>query len=1162
MKNFKRVLAFVLILTMCLSLGITAYAAPGKGNSGRNQAGQNKAPVTVEFVIDPYEALVEVYAKDTGEEFLPNEDGTFSLAAGEYCYVVSAEEFYAAEGEFVVPQQKEAFVVEVALEAVPVEEPAEEPAEEGTIELSGEGVIEPEEEELTDVEPDYIYVGNFVRNDKKNATPVTTDPLNTNKKITPNGDGTYKVSLSVTGKVEQESHVEATSANVILIIDISSSMKEDVSSTSSQMRIDAVRDAAEILISAMPVEAKVDMAMMTFGGTVHTRQNWTTLDTEAKKTAMINNLPTVDDLETGTNWPDVLEDVKTVADARKTSGDTDDTYIIFLTDGGPSRPALNGHSHGSGGTKDINDSCITESLTNATAIVDAGYILYGIYANEVITSGNNRTTPYYRVGGRTYYTSYSDDLAYLIGESGAKGYYNASDADSLKSVFEALAKEITSNIGYNNVEIDDGVTDMSHMSVSVSAEGATGFEYFKNGAAWSDAPEATVENGTVKWNLGSAPLEDGVVYTVTFDVWPSQESYDLIADLNNAADPQAAYDALDDDVKAQIGGTASTGYYLKTNTSLTTSYTYNGNDYEYTATPTPNGTMALVAEPISLMKVWPENMLDDYGEAVYRDEEGNELTASSITLTLNKDGVKYLDVTVDKDHSWTKDDIFISCGVIASGVVKEPGHDYEVVEPAEFSYYWDLIAYIYHPMVINGVPTVLVRDDKATGTEGTDYYTLKGSDGSNHKYVLGPNGSDTLSASNYRRSNLNLTKVIDDACDVADTSYFTYKVKVTDANSTDGRVWFSAYSGGMVMEDWVISGAEKEIKNDNPTGYWYATNGAEITFKIQAGWNVRFLNLYHDSTFSFEETEMGEGFTLNKVEGSAKHAFVDKTITKWYDVEGAVITGTIVEPNNSYTVTYTNDYTTFFYVYHSSDNTIEKIANTDTRVSKDMTFDIVAETKTGTLYGGYYKDYSKAGMEDAEIIAAKYSDDGWFTDSAGTAYDATKANIWKSADAYTDLGTKMPVKANTVYYLKEVPNGYIRPYVHYTYDDVAEGKPLKKLYIITATDDTNYKSVGYIVDPDKTDAKTKSLVITIKKPSGEIDATLTAKSVFKEKYSVTRGYLYWDDSTSVLLGKASFTYQPCWTTLDGVLVKGVMVRTLTGMNGGANDIAASDVADS
>ncbi len=127
-----------------------------------------------------------------------------------------------------------------------------------------------------------------------------------------------------------------------------------------------------------------------------------------------------------------------------------------------------------------------------------------------------------------------------------------------------------------------------------------------------------------------------------------------------------------------------------------------------------------------------------------------------------------------------------------------------------------------------------------------------------------------------------------------------------------------------------------------------------------------------------------------------------------------------------------------------------------------------------------------------------------------------------------------------------------------------EAKLLKKLYIITVTDDTNYDFAGYILKPAETgtSAPNKSLLISVKKSDGTIDATLTAKSIYGSKeyhgetVSLTRGYLYWDDITAKI--GTAFTYQPCWNTKDQVLVKGVTVRTVNGKTS-AKDIAVEDV---
>lgn len=257
-----------------------------------------------------------------------------------------------------------------------------------------------------------------------------------------------------------------------------------------------------------------------------------------------------------------------------------------------------------------------------------------------------------------------------------------------------------------------------------------------------------------------------------------------------------------------------------------------------------------------------------------------------------------------------------------------------------------------------------------------------------------------------------------------------------------------------------------------------------------------------------------------------------------------------------------------FYVYHSSDCGVDKYPYTNAAVklqsddymnggaSTSAEIDLVSLVKDGYLYGGYYKTYAGANAKDVvgaralhyTVSGAGAADQKAEAADPGIPYDASKANVWKAANAYTDArGDEMSPKPDYVYYLKEVPDGYIRPYIHFTYDDYDPEKPLKSLYIITATDDTNYNGAGYIVlpaDPETQTGGNKALIFSIKKSDGTTAATLTAKSVFSPKYSsVKRGYLYWVNASD-LIGGASFKYQPCWTTLDGILVKGITARTI------------------
>ena len=429
-----------------------------------------------------------------------------------------------------------------------------------------------------------------------------------------------------------------------------------------------------------------------------------------------------------------------------------------------------------------------------------------------------------------------------------------------------------------------------------------------------------------------------------------------------------------------------------------------------------------------------------------------------------------------------------------------------------------------------------------------------------------------------------------------------YRVFSEPSFDDDGNLTYGSQLRGAILEESspnasLANGIYATIANDVTT----------ITLTMPANGEIRLVNLPTNTKYTVKEIlDPAGSYTYAATESKIKKS--DTETTDGVITTDNTVSGTVAG-NTAAIETYYN-WAASFYVYHSASNKIEKISFADERVKGtydseagyEYSFNIVEETgRNGKdsavtavptkeedtilnyyfsgdyLYGGYYKAYSGAKLTDDQITGkaasgkAEYTD-GWAEDTGATPYDAKKSNVWKAAEVYSDsvtttgggTGTEMTPVVDTVYYLKEVPNGYIRPYIHYTYDDYDPAKPLKKLYIITATDDTIYDFAGYILKPAETGTKapTTSLMISVKKPDGTLDATLTAKSIYGSKtyhgetVSLTRGYLYWDD-ISGKIGE-EFTYQPCWNTKDKVLVKGVSVRTVNGKTS-ATDIGVTDV---
>nr|MCR5450708.1 hypothetical protein [Solobacterium sp.] len=607
---------------------------------------------------------------------------------------------------------------------------------------------------------------------------------------------------------------------------------------------------------------------------------------------------------------------------------------------------------------------------------------------------------------------------------------------------------------------------------------------------------------------------------------------------------------------------SSVSYSLLTNTHLYTTYTYNGTEYTDSNDKGDNA-MELDVEAFTVVKEW-NNELDD------RD-------ADSVNLIVTKDGKTYLDdVTVSKSSNpaWTSKTVYIACGYISTTTsgytVKEVGHDYTVIEPEEYAYYWDLTAAVYHPMMIDGTAKMLILNDKATGTDGTDYYTING-----HKYEVSTETSNVLTATNDRRSNLNLTKTVDVKNTPSD-DMFEYTVTIGETDEDD--IWFSAYDAdGSIVYDLTVSSAvtaetgtltESDVLTDISyadgyytykyngteytvpaaddgtgslyyTGYYYVAAGTEFTLEIAKDWNVRFINLPTGTEYSIEETSMPDYYSFVSVAAEASNAFSDTTIkdSDWYTIDSTntdLITGTIIEANNCYTITYTNTFGAF-YVYHSGvaeDGNLEVVKVPE----NNGTYDLTQNVTTGTLYGGYYLDY--AGKGD-------YADDG----VKGTTGEIYTGMNYTWSNPQTVIGTAITPTAGETYYIKEVPTYYLRNY--YQINFMRSTGELKALYLISAVDDANYQEAGFILK--STDSQKAEVVktMTFRNYSTNKSVTLKANTVFRSLGITGDGSEnnlldYYDTTANTNYFKVgSFTMLPYWKTPDGITVNGISTRTVT-----------------
>ena len=374
-----------------------------------------------------------------------------------------------------------------------------------------------------------------------------------NKKLESNGDGTYTLSLSVTGSAKNAQ--SNPKANVVFVIDTSSSMRKNVSNPNSNghptrledTKEEASKFAEKLLSNNTPGENsdKIEISMITFDGSAVSSGEWYTsynggFDTEINKLIPEN-------MHTGTDWEDALKEAYRLGTDKMADGDA--TYVVFFTDGEPSQYTnFNGTGEYTGQNRGYRYwySCFLSRETakdEARAIVNSGMQLYSIFAYNPISdtyaaTGENGSILLYNT---TAY-AYNVDSYVEGGNNNLEGdrFYLAQTTSQLNKAFANILNSINEYVGITDVEVNDSITSLTRVGITTLDGNYTGFKYTRSGGqygtteqTWEDAPSATYDSGGVHWNLGDAVLEDGVTYKVSFVVWPSQQSYDYVAQLNN-----------------------------------------------------------------------------------------------------------------------------------------------------------------------------------------------------------------------------------------------------------------------------------------------------------------------------------------------------------------------------------------------------------------------------------------------------------------------------------------------------------------------------------------------------------------------------------------------------------------------------------------------------
>lgn len=481
------------------------------------------------------------------------------------------------------------------------------------------------------------------------------------KTVTANGDGTYKVALNVTGAKSADTGAIVTNQplDIVLVLDVSGSMADNLSG--GPKKIDALKTAVNGFIDATADEnatisdrsQRNRIALVKFAGDVSSSVG----DDFYRKDGYSYNYTQI-----VSNLTDEVSGLTSTVDRLRAAGATSADYafdraeaalayqpranakkvVIFFTDGEP--------NHGRGFDPDVAAAAVNKAKSlkdDGTTIYSIGVVsgadpgdttsdlnkyMHGIssnYPNATATSGKHLWGEKFwsvNLGGRAENSSY---------------YKAATDAGQLNNIFESIYQEITKTAEYADVTIHDRLSGwvVSSDAASVNGEPA-GFTYTKtrNGqiTAWTDAPEATVAaDGTVSWPVMSngGKLEDGVTYTVSFNVKPTQAAFD-----------EAVKNHKDD---ANVSG--DNNFYTNDNSSATVDYKTVVTSSQGGATTSGPQTAAYLQKPtitlpvskITVTKTWSDD----------NENHAND----SVQVQLKQDGEDYANgsATLNAAGNWT-----------------------------------------------------------------------------------------------------------------------------------------------------------------------------------------------------------------------------------------------------------------------------------------------------------------------------------------------------------------------------------------------------------------------------------------------------------------------------------------------------------------------------
>lgn len=344
---------------------------------------------------------------------------------------------------------------------------------------------------------------------------ASTSPAH-EKTLEDNGDGTYDLTLSVSGDAEQTDKVKPV--DIVLVVDASTSMNWKIDGIGSKTRMRAAHDAAaalaEELLTAenanLPAGQQTRISVVTFGAKADLVQGYSTNAEDISKA-----VPTKAKYFEGTNWEAALILAnEQLANKQLGARENAEKHVIFLSDGDPTlRMSAEGYG----------ESGIEWNLFD-------GKNLDGTYGTRVDDPNGRNLSAATRVAkdrpASSMYVVNTSKSAKKMGTFAEKtggSLLDGTTENNLAAAFSQIGQVVRKSVSYQDVALTD---QLSSWVEFVSADdGSVGnIRYTKNGNDWTDAdvPAAKIDGDTLTWNLGK--LDKGTTYSVTFTIRPNAQA--------------------------------------------------------------------------------------------------------------------------------------------------------------------------------------------------------------------------------------------------------------------------------------------------------------------------------------------------------------------------------------------------------------------------------------------------------------------------------------------------------------------------------------------------------------------------------------------------------------------------------------------------------------